>query len=143
MKILQGHTTYSYFSFDLLLQSLKIHSNSHNIHKPKPPMHTFLDLKTLLNTATHSHLTLTDFSHKNHFEIHFFTSCRSFFHTFTLKPSSPHYSGPFPSRTHRSKRHPFDTIFNAPSQSSEAHGRLRPYVDIFCPPAIVVCYISM
>ena len=106
-------------------------------------MHTFSDLKTSMNTTTRSHLTITDFSHKNHFEIHFFTSCRSFLHTFTSKPSSPQYSGGFPSRTHRSKRYPFDTIFNAPSQLSKAHGRLRPYVDIFCPPARVVCYFSM
>ena len=49
---------------------LKIHENSHNIHKPKPPMHTFPDQKTSLNTTTRSYLTIIDFSHKNHFEIH-------------------------------------------------------------------------
>ena len=62
--------------------------NSHNIHKLKPPMHTFPDLKTSMNTTTRSHLTITDSSHKNHFEIHCFRSCRYFFHTFTSKPSS-------------------------------------------------------
>ena len=51
-------------------------------------MHTFPDLKTSMNTTTRLHLTITDFSHKNYFKIHFFTSCKSFFHTFTSKPSS-------------------------------------------------------
>ena len=34
-------------------------------------------------------------------------------------------------------------LTNTSPQSSEAHGRPQPYVDIFCPSARVVCYLSM
>ena len=63
-------------------------TESHNIHKPKPPMQTFPDLKTSMNTTTRSHLIITNSSHKNHFEIHCFTACKSFFYTFTSKPGA-------------------------------------------------------
>jgi len=68
-----------------LWKSMKtaIISTNHNLH-----FTLFLDLKTSMNTTTHSNLTISNSSHKNYFEIHFFTSCRSFFHTFTSKPSS-------------------------------------------------------
>ena len=45
----------------------------------------------------------------------FFYVVQVFFSYFHLEPSSPQYSGAFPSRTHRSKRYPFDTFSNAPS----------------------------
>ena len=121
---------------------MKINSKSHSEQKPKHSINTFINLKTSLDSTNRSVLTISDSSHKNYRNIYFFTSYRSFFHTFNSKPSLPSFEElsnvPIvPNDIHLTR------FFNISSKSSVAHGRPRPYVDIFCPPAIVVCYFSM